>query len=166
MSQTLQTSAHGPAGRDGDGLIGRCSEAVAAAERLLHHANAAVRARVAAAGGLDAAQGAAHGLAWLATYVEGLRQMLAWATRLGAAGRLGGTERLLLTCAFGEYAAQIAGGIAMSQGETVRPAALGVARAEVRRFEDAVADLVAEGGSEAARRELAGLIAAQPEAAT
>ena len=160
------TSAQGLAGRERDALVGRCSEAVAAAERLLHHAGAAVRARVAAAGGLDAAQAAAHGLAWLATYVEALRQMLAWATRLAAADRLGGTERLLLACAFGEYLAQIAGGIAMSQGETVRPAALGVARAEVRRFEDAVADLVAEGGAETARRALAGLIAAQPEAAT
>ena len=160
------TSAQVLAGRERDTLVGRCSEAVAAAERLLHHAGAAVRARVAAAGGLDGAQAAAHGLAWLATYVEALRQMLAWATRLAATDRLGGTERLLLACAFGEYLAQIAGGIAMSQGETVRPAALGVARAEVRRFEDAVADLVAEGGAEAARRALAELIAAQPEAAT
>jgi len=161
------TSAHAPAvSQDRDDLIGRCSEGLAAAERLLHHANAAVRARVDAAGGLDAAQATAHGLAWLATYVEGLRQMLAWATRLGEAGRLGRAERLLLGCAFGEYLAQLGGGIAMSQGETVRPAALGVARAEVRRFEDAVAGLVADGCADAARRELAGLIAAQPEAAT
>ena len=78
--------------------------------------------------------------------------MLAWATRLDAADRLGRLERLLLSCAFGEYLAQIAGGIAMSQGETVRPAALGVTRAELRRFEDAVADLVAEGCAEATRR--------------
>jgi (2S)-methylsuccinyl-CoA dehydrogenase len=159
------TSRHAPSvGQGRDALLGRCAEAVAAAERLLHHAKAAVCARVDVAGGLDAAQAAAHGLAWLATYVEGLRQMLAWATRLGDAGRLGRFERLLLACAFGEYLAQLGGGIAMSQGETVRPPALGVARAEVRRFEDAVADLVAEGCAEAARRELADLIAAQPEA--
>src|SRR5262245_16973581 len=111
-------------------LIEACAEAVSAAERLLHHANIAVRARVEAAGGLDAAQASAHGLAWLATYVEALRQMLAWATRLGEADRLGRPERLLLTCGFGEYVAQIAGGIPMSQGETTRVAALGVAREE------------------------------------
>jgi len=147
-------------------LLGRCAQCVTAAERLLHHAKAGVRARVDAAGGLDAAQAAAHGLAWLATYVEGLRQTLAWATRLSEAGRLGRPERLLLSCAFGEYLAQMAGGIAMSQGETARPMALGVTRPELRRFEDAVADLVAEGCADATRAELAGLIASQPEATT
>jgi (2S)-methylsuccinyl-CoA dehydrogenase len=149
-----------------DALIERCSEGVTAAERLLHHASAAVRARLDAAGGLDAAQSAAHGLSWLATYVEGLRQMHAWVARLAETGLLGRLERLVVTCAFGEYLAQIAGGIAMSQVETVRPAAMGVARAEVRRFEDAVDDLVAEGCAAATRRELAELIAVQPEATT
>jgi (2S)-methylsuccinyl-CoA dehydrogenase len=154
-------AAHGPAG----GLLARCGEAVATTERLLHHARAAVRARVDARG-LDAEQAAGHGLAWLATYAEALRQMLGWATRLDAASRFGRTEQLLLTAAFGEYLAQIAGGIPMSQGETVRMRALGVARADVRRFEDAAADLVAEGCAEATKAELAGLIGAQPEATT
>src|SRR5262249_51114347 len=69
-------------------------------------------------------------------------------------------------CAFGEYLAQIAGGIPMSQVETVRPTALGVPRAEVRRFEDAVANLMAEGCAEATKAELGELIAAQPEVTT
>ena len=99
-----------------------------AAERLLHLAKAGVRSTVdGSRGGLDAAQAAAHGLAWLATYVEALRQMLGWAKRLEAEQRLSEFERLLLTAAFGEYLAQIAGGIPMSQGETVRLGALGVA---------------------------------------
>src|SRR5262245_7406735 len=164
-SPMSQTKAQSRPGEDAN-FLDRCSEGVAAAERLLHHARAAVRARVGAAGSLDAAQAAAHGLAWLATYVEALRQMQAWAARLAATGRLGRAERLLLACAFGEYLAQMAGGIPMSQGETTRPISLGVARAEVRRFEDAVADLVAEGSAEATRAELAQLIAAQPEAST
>jgi (2S)-methylsuccinyl-CoA dehydrogenase len=54
----------------------------------------------------------------------------------------------------------------MSQGETVRPAALGVPRAELRRFEDAVADLIAEGCAEAPKAALAEHIAAHPEATT
>jgi (2S)-methylsuccinyl-CoA dehydrogenase len=145
--------------------IARCAQAVAGAERLLHHARAAVRARI-EAGGLDAEQAAAHGLAWLATYVEALRQMHGWASRLAAAGRFGRPEQLILTCAFGEYLAQIAAGIPMSQGETVRATALGVPRAEVRRFEDAVEDLVAEGCAEAGKAALAELIATQPEATT
>ena len=59
--------------------LDRCQEAIAAAERLLHLARAGVRKSVEAAGGIDAAQASAHGLAWLATYVESLRQMLGWA---------------------------------------------------------------------------------------
>ena len=147
-------------------LLGPFADAAAACERLLHHAKSAARSRVDAAGGLDAAQAAAHGLAWLATYVEALRQMLGWARRLAGESRFGEMERLLLAAGCGEYLAQIAGGIAMSQSETVRVAGLGVSRAELRRFEDAVADLVAEGCSDATKRRLAELIAAQPAVTT
>jgi (2S)-methylsuccinyl-CoA dehydrogenase len=170
MSQTTSpassTRADPAAGRADGGALARCADAVADAERLLHHARAAVRSRIDAGGGLDVEQAAGHGLAWLATYVEALRQMLGWARRLTAAGRFGRPEQLLLACAFGEYLAQIAGGIPMSQGETVRPVALGVPRAEVRRFEDAVEGLVADGCAAATRAELAQLIASQPEATT
>ena len=159
-----QTSASATVSRLGG--LERFQAAVTAAERLLHHVKSAVRGQVTAAGGLDAAQPAAHGLAWFATYVEALRQMLAWATRLEEAGRLGEMERLLVAAAFGEYLAQLAGGIAMSQGETVRAVALGVAQSEVRRFEDAVSDLVAEGCAEATKRRLAELIAEQPAVTT
>ena len=103
-------------------------QAVTAAERLLHHVKSAVRGKVGAAGKSNASQATAHGLAWFATYVEALRQMSGWATRLEEDGRLGEMERLLLAAAFGEYLAQMAGGIPMSQGETVRAAALGVPR--------------------------------------
>jgi (2S)-methylsuccinyl-CoA dehydrogenase len=143
-----------------------CAAAVTAAERLLHHAKAGTRAEVKSAGSIDAAQAAAHGLAWLATYVEALRQMQRWAQRLSDAGRLHEIEQLLLDIAFGEYLAQIAGGIPMSQGETVRLAALGVPRAELRRFEDAVDPLIVRGSAPAAKARLAELIAAQPAATT
>ena len=42
---------------------------------------------------LEADQFAAHGLAWMATYAEALRELAAWAAALDAAGRLGETER-------------------------------------------------------------------------
>jgi (2S)-methylsuccinyl-CoA dehydrogenase len=137
---------------------------VGAAERLLQAARGPVRTLVDRAGGIDRAQHAAHGLAWLATYVEALRQLTGWAGRLESDGRLGEIERLLLGLGVGEYAAQIAGGIPMSQGEIVRVQALGVAGAEVRRFEDAVSGFVAIGTGEAAKARLAELIAAQPDA--
>jgi (2S)-methylsuccinyl-CoA dehydrogenase len=150
----------------GQPSLDRCQHAVAAAERLLHLARAGVRRSVEAAGGLDAAQAAAHGLAWLATYVESLRQMLGWARRLETAGRLAEMERLILTAAFGEYLAQIAGGIPMSQNETVRLAALGVPRAELARFEDEVGDLIDAGTSDGLKAKLAQMIAAQPGVTT
>ena len=60
------------------------SAVVAGADRLLHLARAAVRRDVAAAGSIDKAQAAAHGLAWLATTVEAMRQLVSWADRLEA----------------------------------------------------------------------------------
>jgi (2S)-methylsuccinyl-CoA dehydrogenase len=164
---TIASSKQGARGASETSLFESCAEAVTAAERLLHLAKAGVRSTVeATSGGLDAAQAATHGLAWLATYVEALRQMLGWAKRLEAEQRLSEFERLLLTAAFGEYLAQIAGGIPMSQGETVRLGALGVARADIRRFEEEVGDLIDAGTDDALKARLAGLIAAQPAVTT
>ena len=70
---------------------------------------------------LDAEQIAAHGFAWMATYVAALRQLRDWATRLDEAGELGEAQRLILAGGFGEYLAQLCGGIAMGQGEIARP---------------------------------------------
>ncbi|MDX2202250.1 MAG: acyl-CoA dehydrogenase family protein [Hyphomicrobiaceae bacterium] len=144
----------------------RYADAVAAAERVLHLARAGVRSIVEGPAGLDGAQAAAHGLAWLATYVESLRQMLGWAERLKEGGRLGEMEGALTAIAFGEYLAQIAGGIPMSQNEVVRLSTLGVSRAEVRRFEDETADLVEAGQSDALKAKVAKLIADQPAVIT
>ena len=147
-------------------LIARCGEAVVSADKVLQAAKAGVRVKIAEAGGMDNAQHVAHGLAWLATTVEGLRQMHDWANRLNGEGRFGEFEQLLLIAAFAEYSAQIVGGIAMSQVEIIRVEALGVAKSDVRRFDDAVVDLVAEGGSESIKARLGDFIAAQPGAMT
>ena len=143
-----------------------------AAEALLAAGRDGLRARLAEGGRLSAAalereQAAAHGLAWLATYVESLRQMQAWAGRLEAAGRLGEMERLILQIGMGEYLAQIAGGIPMSQGEIVRPADLGLTEADVEAFRtEAVRRLVAEGNTDAARMRLVALMRAAAGRAT
>ncbi len=143
-------------------------QALAAAERVLASAKSGVRAKQAAAATADAGQHALHGLAWLATYVEALRQMLGWARKLGDDGRLGEMERLLLDVAYGEYLAQIAGGIPMSQVEMVRLGQLGVPVQEVARFaaDPAVADLIDKGCGEEIKARIATLIAEQPEATT
>lgn len=112
-------------------------------------------------------QDAAHALAWLATYAKALRQMAGWAASLAQAGAFGETEALLLRIAFGEYLAQIAGGIPMSQLEMARPADLGLGPADLAAFRTpAVAALLADGNTPAARARLAALLAEREGAAT
>src|SRR5262249_56414316 len=126
--------ARGPGG-DGRGArlrrVVRAREAVVGAGGVVRAAAAAVRGRVSVAHhtverAFDREQRATHGLAWLATYVEAVRQLAAWADRLNVAGRLGETELLVAEIGLGEYLAQILGGIPMSQGEIVRPADVGL----------------------------------------
>ncbi len=137
-------------------------EALAAAEAYLDDARGGVAARVQTDGRTDPAalerdQFAAHGFAWIATYVAGLREMLGWARRLEASNALTELDRLVLQAAFGEYLAQLSGGIAVSQGEVVRPADLGLDGAALRG--PAVERVAAEGNSNAARMEIAALLA-------
>ena len=112
-------------------LIAHGREAVAALDGLFAVAKAAVRAKVEKDGKISAAlvdqeQRAAHGLAWLATYVESLREMVDYSERLTVAGQFGEIERDIVSIAFGEYLAQVFGGIPMNQGEMVRLTDLGV----------------------------------------
>jgi (2S)-methylsuccinyl-CoA dehydrogenase len=113
-------------------LIALARQAREAVEAVLADATAAVRQRVTVDDQvidslLDREQRAAHGLAWLATYVESVRQLAAYSERMQASGTLGEIEELLVRLGIGEYLAQIQGGIFMSQGEIVRPADLGLA---------------------------------------
>jgi (2S)-methylsuccinyl-CoA dehydrogenase len=145
-------------------LTALTAAAVASAEALLDRVVGALRPVVAPQGRveaalLDAAQDAAHGLAWLATYVEALRQMHGWAGRLEAAGALGELERLLLQIGFGEYLCQIAGGIPMSQGEITRPHDLLPGSDAPEAFRTAEVEmLMARGNSPAARERLVALM--------
>jgi (2S)-methylsuccinyl-CoA dehydrogenase len=150
-------------------LMDLANLALSAADKVLLVAKAGVRAKLADVGGdMDAVQHAAHGLAWLATSVEGLRQMVRWAEGLNEQGQFGEFEQLILAAAFSEYSSQIAGGIPMNQGEVVRPDAMGITKADIRAFEDtdAVVQLMAIGSSDALKARLADLIAAQPNATT
>jgi (2S)-methylsuccinyl-CoA dehydrogenase len=147
-------------------LIERTGEVVGAADRILALAKTGVREHIQDAGGVDAAHHAAHGLAWFATTVEALRQMNVWAANLEQEGKFGEIEQLILIAAFAEYGAQIAGGIPMSQVEIIRPDALGIPKADIRKYEDAVADVVAEGSSAYVKQRLADLIETMQGATT
>jgi len=123
-------------------LISDCAAALDAAREVRDAAKANLQGA-----DLEREQFAAHGLAWLATTVEALAQMLEWAKRLQTAGRFGELEQLILQEAFREYLAQIEGGIPMSQGELVRPADLGVTASFVKRpnVRSRIAELIADG---------------------
>ncbi len=148
---------------DAASLLPLARQALRAADSLVEAARAAVGMKT--GGGrdneaLEREQFAAHGLSWYATYATALRQMLAWAERLAGEKRFGEREQLILQAAFGEYLAQMAGGIAMSQGEIVRPADLGIDEAARALDGDmAAARLMREANSAGVRRKLAGLIA-------
>jgi (2S)-methylsuccinyl-CoA dehydrogenase len=146
------------------GLTSATRAALPAVEEVFDRARSSVAAKVTLDGRVSARlvethQTAAHGLAWLATYTEALRQMQAWADRLEADGRFGEIEGLILQIAFGEYLAQIAGGIPMSQGEIVRLQDLGLAPGETAALHGpAVTALTARGNTQAARERLVELM--------
>ncbi len=136
-----------------------------AAEGLMDCALNAVRERVSENGKLSAArieaeQHAAHGLAWLATYVEAIKEMAAYAARMREEGRFGQTEDLLTRVGLGEYLAQVFGGIPMNQGEIVRLADFGLAPQDIAPFRTEVVEtLIASGNTRENRAALAALIA-------
>ena len=147
-------------------LITLCDNAVEAIETVLASAKAGVGARVTrdekgrvSGASLEIEQHAAHSLAWLATYVESLRQMRDWAKRLADADSFGETEQLLLQCAFGEYLAQISGGIPMAQGEFARLTDMGVTAEATRALDAApIKALIAAGSTTYIREKIAELL--------
>jgi (2S)-methylsuccinyl-CoA dehydrogenase len=144
-------------------LLETCGRALEAALAYRAAAREALAALVAPDGKVDAArleseQFAAHGFAWLATYVAALEQALDWARRLDADGGLGELEALQLQAAFGEYLQQLIGGIALSQVEVFRPSDLGLeAPAAVLRSAPGAAALIDAGGN-ALRMRIAALL--------
>ena len=75
---------------------------------------------------LDQHQHAAHGVAWLATYLDAFKALAAYVTRLSSLGKLGEMEQLLVKIACGEYINQIMGGIPRNQTEIFPPTTLGL----------------------------------------
>jgi (2S)-methylsuccinyl-CoA dehydrogenase len=151
-------------------LVELSREATAALDALLADAVAKVRERVVVAGKpdgrlFDREQRATHGLAWLATYVEAVRQLAAYTERMVGAGTLGEIEEHLVRIALGEYLAQIVGGIPMSQGELVRPSDLGLSAAQVAaRINRNVESLIASGNTVERRARLIELMRASHHA--
>ena len=147
-----------------DDLLALGAAALSPVEGLLDTARMRVAALVTVDGrisgtAIEENQTAAHGLAWLATYVESLRQMQAWAERLSEQGKFGEVEQLIHQIAFGEYLAQITGGIQMNQAEILRPQDLGLSPEDLRALSaPEVVILTQSGNTQAARLRLVALM--------
>ena len=154
-----------PHADSGTDLLSLMEAARTAADALLNDATIRVRERVQINGRSDARlvereQRATHGLAWFATYAEAIRQLASYTERMSRDGRLGETEELLVRIGAGEFLAQMAGGILMSQGELVRPSDLGLdALAVAARFAGPVEELIATGNTAETRARLIALMA-------
>ena len=145
-------------------LLNLTRAALPAVEAVFEKARESVRGMVSADGRISGAlieanQTAAHGLAWLATYNQSLRQMQRWAEALQAEGKFGEVEQLLHQIAFGEYLHQVAGGIPMNQGEVVRLQDMGLGWDALSGFQSSeIQTLMAQANSQAARSRLVELM--------
>jgi (2S)-methylsuccinyl-CoA dehydrogenase len=148
-------------------LLTTTQQALESLDTLLEEAKGTVKSLVAKDGRISSSlmeqhQAAAHGLSWLATYHESMRQMQNWATKLTEAGEFGEAEQLLHQIACGEYHAQIVGGIPMSQGEIVRLSDIKISAATQQRYQNAaVMNLIANGNTQAARTRVVELMQEQ-----
>ncbi|ABF65176.1 Isovaleryl-CoA dehydrogenase [Ruegeria sp. TM1040] len=148
-------------------LLALTKEALPPLDELLERATARVRDNVSNNGRVSGAlveqhQYAAHGLAWLATYVYSLRQMHRWAEALERDAKFGEMEQLIHQIAFGEYLWQIYGGIQMNQGEVLRLQDLGLSQDDQRALmAPAVMMLTQSGNTQAARVRLVELMEQQ-----
>ena len=131
-----------------DDLIPLLESTAEAANILRDRCREAVAGKVSQGGKIDGEalereQHAAHGLAWIATYAEALNQVASYARRMSDEGRFGEMEALLAQIGAAEYAAQLYGGVVMSQGEIARVHELGVSEKDQTAFLNAnVRDLI------------------------
>lgn len=101
---------------------------------------------------IDEEQRATHGLAWVLTYVETLKETANWADRIAEQGNFGEIEELLTQILFGEYLYQLGGGLPMSQLEVVRPSDMTNDPAVIQKLgTPAILTLIARGNTAAAR---------------
>lgn len=148
-------------------LLATTQQALESLDTLFEAAKETVKSLVSkdgrvSSGLMEQHQAAAHGLSWLATYHESMRQMQNWATKLTEAGEFGEAEQLLHQIACGEYHAQIVGGIQMSQGEIVRLSDMKITAVAQQVYQNAaVMNLIANGNTQAARTRLVELMQEQ-----
>ena len=147
-----------------DNIITKCQEAQQTVDAYYNVAKEQVSKLVLVDGKvskdyLNQEQHAAHGLAWIATYKETLREMLNWAINLESENRFTEYEKLILQIIFSEYLCQIKTGIPMSQLEVIRPKDLGLKNGLFNEIDNnSFNDLILNGNESKDRLELANII--------
>jgi (2S)-methylsuccinyl-CoA dehydrogenase len=147
-----------------DNLLTLTEAAVAPVDAIVSMARDRLRTKLSVDGRVSSTlveqnQTAAHGLAWLATYAEALRQMQKWAKELSTESKFGEVEALIHQIAFGEYLLQICGGIQMNQGEVLRLQDMGLGQDDMRAMMlPEVQILTQSGNTQAARVRLVALM--------
>ncbi len=101
-------------------------DAAAAAQDYADAVHSALAQQVAPQGQFDAKiaedqQRILHGYAWIATTAKALAITADWAQRARDQGAFSLIDQLTLRIGFGEYCAQLASGVPMSQSEFIRP---------------------------------------------
>ena len=151
-------------------LLDCCEQTLLAVEGFIAAARERLREAVEQDGTItqalvDREQRAAHALAWFATTAEALRQTARWARKLETEQRFNDFERLILAALFGEYLAQLAGGVPMSQGEIARASDMGLDPVAREQFlTPVVRDIIALGTARETRAGIARLVADSAEA--
>ena len=147
-----------------DNIIAKCQEAQQTVDAYYNVAKEQVSKLVLIDGKiskdhLNQEQHAAHGLAWIATYKETLREMLNWAKNLESENRFTEYEKLILQIIFSEYLCQIKTGIPMSQLEAIRPQDLGLKNGLFSEIDNSsFNDLILNGNETKDRLELANIV--------
>lgn len=147
-----------------DNLLTLTEAAIAPVDAIVSMARDRLRTKLSVDGRVSSTlveqnQTAAHGLAWLATYAEALRQMQKWAKELSTESKFGEVEALIHQIAFGEYLLQICGGIQMNQGEVLRLQDMGLGQDDMRAMMlPEVQILTQSGNTQAARVRLVALM--------
>jgi (2S)-methylsuccinyl-CoA dehydrogenase len=163
VTELCSANSAGPALPILPGLTDLLADAARAARAFVAAVQPSIAAHigdVADRGALDAKQHVLHGLAWYATYAAMMHEVAEWARRLDDQGDFGAVDALLAQLLFAEYGAQLAGGIPMNQGETIRPAQLGADAQALALLEaPALQRLVVAGGTQAVKFAIAAALA-------
>ena len=108
---------------------------------------------------LERHQFIAHGYAWVATYLEAVKQLTQWSKQLQAQGSFTELEQVIFKVGTGGYLQQLLHGIAMSQDEVIRPGDfMSPAKPVELLADDSISALISDGNTNENRLRIVELV--------